>query len=91
MDLVGMRNPQYWRERTVETERRKLERHERYVLFEATLANKRQSPFDLGWARSQMKRMGLPMPPTVRQIIRRERRKVKRMENGTYRRRNRCG
>lgn len=84
-----MRNSKHWRERTLETERKKLERLIRDDVMNK-LFNDRSIDEELFTMARLMKRMGIipRVPPTVVRQIGRLDRKIRRMKKGTYRQRN---
>jgi len=84
-----LRNKKYWRERTLETERTKIAQLIKDDVYQKIFLSNRVS--ELGISErifKLMKTMVSAASPTQTHLIRRLRRKIRRMENGTYRRRN---
>lgn len=80
-----MKNPKYWRKRTSKEVREKIEKLEREAVFEKIGDNfdERQLMRDLNQLRKLAKLPSLPFL-THKKLIRRLRRKLRRIENGTY-------
>ena len=85
-----MRNKKYWRERTLETERAKIAQLIRDDVYRKIFLPNRIK--ELGLPDGVVKMMNemriLNASPSRTHLVRRLKRKSRRMENGTYRRRN---
>lgn len=88
-----MRNPKYWRKRTLEQEKERLHRVEREMVF-SRISPENDESLDEESVRKIRQvyrelRLGpLPSIFTLKQKRRRLKRKIRRMEKETYRRRN---